>query len=146
MRDLGPALGHGQSHAYGINSAGDIVGDMSDDYYGPYQAFLLKDGQVTDLNSLLPPGSPWHLTAGLAINDLGQILGIGTRQVAGAGFMEAFLLTPAGLGSPPDPPQVVPEPGPLAVLGVASIGLVARRVRSARRNRVCPHAPSRRPA
>ncbi|HEX8200017.1 MAG TPA: PEP-CTERM sorting domain-containing protein [Isosphaeraceae bacterium] len=137
MRDLGPALGGGVSHAYGINSAGDIVGDRSDSFYGPYTAFLLKDGQATDLNDLLPAGSPWHLQVGLAINDLGQILGVGTRQIGGTEFPETFLLTPAGLGSPPDP-LPVPEPGPLALLGVVSIGFVVRRVRFARRSRGGP--------
>jgi probable HAF family extracellular repeat protein len=108
MQNLTPfLLGNSWSHAYGINSSGAIVGDMSSNYYYSWHAFLLVNGKVTDLNSLLPSGSPWVLEAATGINDLGQIIGVGTDN----GVTSTFLLTPAGLGAPPDPPSAqTPEP------------------------------------
>lgn len=125
MHDLGPVLGTAYSHAYGINATGAIVGDMSSGYYGPdTRAFLLEGGKVTDLNSLLPTNSPWYLTTALAINDVGQILGIGTYN----GVESAFLLTPSTLGDPPSV-QFVPEPSTLAFFGLAIAGLALHRRR-----------------
>jgi uncharacterized membrane protein len=124
MHDLSASLGTAYSHAYGINSSGAIVGDMSSGYYDAVGAFLLDAGKVTDLNSLLPPGSPWHLSSALAINDLGQIIGVGTYD----GWARAFLLTPSALGNPPDV-QAVPEPGLIAFAACVAAGFAIRKAR-----------------
>lgn len=47
-----------------------------------YHAFLWEDGQMIDLNSEIPGGSDWNLTAAVAINDSGDIVGTGLRPGA----------------------------------------------------------------
>jgi probable HAF family extracellular repeat protein len=129
MTDLTPALGFNWSRAYGINSQGVIVGDMSSSFYGPWHAFMLVNGQATDLNSLLPPQSGWTLVAATGINDLGQIVGIGTFD----GTAQGFLLTPSALG---DPPNVTPEPASLICFAAVFAMAMARRTIAA--NQVQP--------
>ena len=63
------------------------------------------------------------------INNAGQIVGYGRDRDGG---VHALLLTPVP----------VPEPGPLAVLGLAGAALGARRLyRRARRGRIARPAP-----
>ncbi len=79
------------SRANAINLHGQIVGwSEIDDNDDVKHAFLYKDGTMTDLNSLLPPGSGWVLTEATGINRFGQIVGTGML----AGFPHAFLLNP----------------------------------------------------
>jgi probable HAF family extracellular repeat protein len=57
--DLG-TLGGDHSFAFGINSAGDVVGyaqlpEMDSGWPGVDHAFLYRDGEMIDLNSALPP-------------------------------------------------------------------------------------------
>jgi probable HAF family extracellular repeat protein len=66
---------------------------------------------MTDLNTLLLPGSGWTLNYAEAINDAGQIVGIGTN---GLNQHHAYLLTP------------VPEPTSFALLGIAAAGWLIR--------------------
>ncbi len=89
MQDLG-SLNHGiTSIAYGINAQGEIVGG-SDPGVGEMHAFVYKNGRMHDLNRLISPRSGWLLQEARAINERGQIAGIGTFQ----GKTRAFLLTP----------------------------------------------------
>jgi probable HAF family extracellular repeat protein len=104
MTDLNSILGSGASRAFGINSSGAIVGDMTTGV--STDAFLLANGKVTDLSSLLPAGSPWQLLTATGINDLGQIIGFGVDN----GNYATFLLIPSALGDAPNPPALVPEP------------------------------------
>ena len=110
MTDLTSALGGGLSAANGINSLGVIVGEMNPSgqmnptLAGPWHAFMLNNGQVTDLNSLLPAGSGWTLLSATAINDLGQIIGFGTDP---EGNLSTFLLTP-----PRSAIRLLPSPSP----------------------------------
>jgi len=72
-----------------------------------------------DLNTRIPSGSGWFLTEALKIDDSGQVIGLGTLN----NVPHAFLLTPDGA-----PTQVtVPEPTPLALLGLITVGLLWRR-------------------
>ncbi len=90
MTDLGALVSGGQSHAYGINDAGEVVGwDVMSS--GPYHAFLWSGGVMTDLNALLSPSSSgWVLEEANGINDHGQIAGFGTIN----GQIHGFLATP----------------------------------------------------
>lgn len=86
---------------------------------------LFRDDRVMDLNAMLPEDSGWFLEEAIAINDLGQITGTGTID----GERRAYLLTPlsADGGPLPDP---IPEPGPVAVFGLAAGYVWFRRTRS----------------
>ena len=79
-------------HASGINNNGDIVGTCwtHDSYNGLQSAYIHTGGVSTDLNTLIPAGSGWHLEFAEAINDKGQIAGFGELN----GNTTAFLLTP----------------------------------------------------
>lgn len=88
--------GLGGSSAFGINAAGDVVG--SGGFGNPYvEAFLYTsaDGHVVNLNHLTPETQHdfgWELIHAKAINDVGQIVGLG--RAPGSGSFQAFLLTP----------------------------------------------------
>ena len=60
-------------------------------------AFLYSDGQMQDLNDLIPADSGWNLTDASAINTSGQIVGEGVVD----GNVRAFLATPV--------PDTVPD-------------------------------------
>jgi probable HAF family extracellular repeat protein len=113
MHDLG-TLADTASFAYGINSSGQVTGYSFAS--GAQRAFVYDAtcGMV-DLNSLLSPSSGWFLQEGNAINDLGQITGVGLF----GGSTHAFILTP------------VPEPNTFLLAGLGMMGLVgyARRRR-----------------
>ena len=79
-------------HASGINSAGDIVGTCwtPQTYDTNPSAYIYSNGVSTDLNALIPANSGWHLEFAQAINDKGQIAGMGQYN----GEETAFLLRP----------------------------------------------------
>jgi len=120
--DLG-TLDGASSHAYGINAFDQIVGTATT-ARGDSHAFLYRDGAMTDLNSLLPTGSPWTLTEARGINDAGQIVGTGTIN----GQEHAFLLTLAPLASSTATATTTPtgtptatSPPPTSIPGTATI-------------------------
>jgi probable HAF family extracellular repeat protein len=97
-----------------VNNKGDAVGFAIDDN-GPV-AFSWKDGNFTDLNTVIPADSPWYLLNAFSINDPGQIVGAGVKLDTGE--VHAFLLTPISpVGAPvakgatkrPDLPQSVKD-------------------------------------
>jgi uncharacterized membrane protein len=79
-------------HASGINNKGDIVGTCwtPQTYDINPSAYICSGGVSTDLNTLIPANSGWHLEFAEAINDKGQIAGMGQLN----GESTAFLLTP----------------------------------------------------
>ena len=92
MIDLGSLAGtNGNSYANAINNHSWVVG-LSSSSSGTNQAFLWREGVMTNLNDLIPPGSGWVLTNATAINDHGEIAGSGRYL----GQPRAFLLQQDG--------------------------------------------------
>ena len=103
------------SIAFGLNDNGQIVGEAYNNGIGTYHAFVYENGQMLDLNNLIPAGSGLTLTDAQAINDYGQIVANGNY----GGENQAFLLTP------------VPEPATGALLAASLTGWAVCRRRSA---------------
>jgi len=115
--DLGTLPGDISSEGLAVNDSGQVVG-YSENASGIKRAFLFSGGVMTDLNTLITPGSPM-LTTATGISDTGFITGSTYNDNA------AFLLTPA-----------VPEASSMVSLGLLlALGLggliVARRKRMA---------------
>jgi probable HAF family extracellular repeat protein len=104
--DLGH-LGDCGSLGFAINSKDQVVGGtFSCADFTHSTAFLWENGAIVDLNQQIPAPSSLHLVVAIAINDRGEIAGIGVPPgVAPANYDSlghAFLLIPAseGLGEP----------------------------------------------
>src|SRR5579864_834184 len=96
MRDLRALRDGKNSAALGLNNRGQVVGWSETEAGSAHPAdrgrvaFLLSDGTMYDLNRLVPPDSGWMLKEARAINDQGQIVGVG----ANGGQERGFLLSP----------------------------------------------------
>jgi len=90
MTDVGTVDGDPCSRAFSLNKKDQVVGSSTD--CSTYlHAFLWQNGQITDLNTFVPPGSGLQLTVALDINDGGEISGNATLA---NGDQHAFLLIP----------------------------------------------------
>jgi probable HAF family extracellular repeat protein len=69
-------LGGTYASALAVNNAGQVVGD-STTASGDLHGFLSTGGQLTDLNAVLPAGSPWVIVLADDINTTGQIAATG---------------------------------------------------------------------
>jgi probable HAF family extracellular repeat protein len=78
------AIGPDGSYGYGINDDDDVVGEFLDGS-NAFRAFVYRDGVFSDLNALVPAGSP-VLEEARAINDAGWIVANGNGR--------AFVLIP----------------------------------------------------
>jgi len=92
---LGRLPGHRLSRALDINNHGAAVGFSVDADFADQRAVLWLDGGITDLNTVLPPDSDWHLEVATAVNDAGTVVGYGRR--AGLPGRRAFQLGSAGI-------------------------------------------------
>jgi probable HAF family extracellular repeat protein len=101
MTDLGTLDGDAASFAAEINSKGQIVGTSSGfNFIFVRHAVLWQDSQIIDLNTVIPPNSALHLTDAFAINDRGEIAGVGVPSGCSADRFcrHAFVLIPCGEG------------------------------------------------
>jgi len=90
--DLG-TLGGNHSAAVDINNKGQVVGwDTTTSSDGLNHPFIWQDGQMADLNSLIPSDSGWLLREVSAINDRGQIAAKGINIATGKS--DALILNP----------------------------------------------------
>ncbi|MDY6984612.1 MAG: hypothetical protein SV422_16110 [Pseudomonadota bacterium] len=87
--DLGTLAGDSNSRALAVNDRGQVVG-WSGNAENDSRAVFWQKGLMLDLNSLLPPGSGWHLIEARGINNQGMV--VGTARVNGA--LRAFVLIP----------------------------------------------------
>lgn len=117
MKDLGTLAGGNNSSAYGVNSAGQVVG-YSQIFGGDSRAFLWENGQLRDLNDLIAADTGWRLLEASAINEQGQIVGVGLVD----GVERAFRLDPLFRN---DPSAGIPEPSTwiLTVIGLAGLAV-----------------------
>ena len=94
LADLGTLGGH-YSYALGLNNSNAIVGgSFADSKDSIYHAFIWQNGAMADLNGLLDStGAGWTLVEARAINDAGQITGIGQLGGANRVFRLSPLLT-----------------------------------------------------
>jgi probable HAF family extracellular repeat protein len=89
LTDLGTLAGDTDSEAYAINDRGEIVGASLQRRCGdcPPRATVWRDGQLIDLNTLLPADSGWHLLEATELDDHGCIVGRGLYQGQARYFM-----------------------------------------------------------
>jgi probable HAF family extracellular repeat protein len=108
LRRLGTLGGGLTSSAADVNEANQVVGTswlvtQMTSVVEPekHHAFLWENNVMSDLNDLIAPGSGWVLTAAIAINNEGNIVGTGLYDGDGDGQKEphGFLL------SQPPPPS-----------------------------------------
>jgi probable HAF family extracellular repeat protein len=97
MTDLG-TLGGGYSYAVALNNSNIVVGGSYVDAGNTiYHAFVSSGNSLTDLNGQLDSsGTGWTLVEARAINDAGQIVGVGRF----GGVKHGFLLRPASTVTP----------------------------------------------
>ncbi|MCW5557440.1 MAG: hypothetical protein KIT22_06380 [Verrucomicrobiae bacterium] len=85
-----------------INDSGVAVGNVETSF--ERRAVIYRDGELIDLNALIPSAG-WVLEEAQAINNAGQIVGLGSLN----GVAAAFLLNPL-LPGDPVPPSIVQQP------------------------------------
>jgi probable HAF family extracellular repeat protein len=97
--DLGTVDGDGCSWARAINSRGQVVGQSFACDGSVVRSFLWENGSMVDLNTLIPRNSNLLLVDAVAINDRGEIAGIGlppgcTLAIGDTQCGQAYVLIP----------------------------------------------------
>lgn len=95
--------GHNAINAQHVVAGTKVTGTPSDPVHAAIWDAATQ--QVTDLNTLLPPNSGFRLVAALAINDDGDIAGVGIHDDQEIGFLlsGSQVLTLAMTAEPPQP-------------------------------------------
>lgn len=84
LTDLGHFPGGFSAQAYDVNDAGVAVGVAVIDPVGEVMwAMVWRGGPAEDLNTLIQPGTGWTLFEARAVNDRGEIVGIGLKSFGG---------------------------------------------------------------
>ncbi len=126
IHDIGTPAGAKNSYGVGINEAGQVTG-YAELIAGGQVAFLYDSQHgMVDLNTLIDPTSGWYLRQANAINNAGQIAGLGLID----GESHAFLLT------------LVPEPSSFVLASLGLAGLATYGWRKRRRVSATPGACS----
>lgn len=118
--DLG-TLGGSQSIAHAVNERGDVVG-WSATASGAVRPFLYRNGRMIDLE-LQVHFIDWDLHYAYAINDAGDIVGVGTYLPTG--LPRGFILREIGLRLRGPAPGLAGQNNALAVSGAPPNGAVA---------------------
>ncbi len=99
MKDLGTLPGDVISAGLAINDGGEVVGVSLDANFN-LRAFHWQNGTMTDLNTLIPSGSPLALMLACSINSGGEIVGLAMDKITGE--FHAYMASPGtGATSPP---------------------------------------------
>jgi probable HAF family extracellular repeat protein len=91
MTDLGTVNGIPYSEADFINDRTQIVGNSFNCDFSAVDAFLWEKGSIVDLNTLISPATPIHLTVASYIDNRGEIAAVGNLP---NGDQHAVLLIP----------------------------------------------------
>ncbi|AIE87102.1 hypothetical protein [Fimbriimonas ginsengisoli] len=89
MTKIPPLTGDNILVPNGVNTSTVVVGTSSKDFLTS-RGFRFAGGTVTDLNTLVPTGTPWTISQAIAINNRGQIAAVGVSGNLG----HALLLNP----------------------------------------------------
>ncbi len=89
VTDLGTLDGLFSSCFLGSSNRGEFVGYPRTADFSTH-AFVTGSGVMTDLNSLVAPGSGWELTFAYGMNERGQVVGGALKD----GQQRAYLATP----------------------------------------------------
>ncbi len=117
-------LGGNQSYAYGIDTAGAIVGSSYLSNNSTLHAFIYMNGVMTDLNSLLPLTSGWTISSAYGMNDSGDIVGLGTLNGSTYAVILDPVLSVISNVTAGNVPSTVPEPAPI-FLTAGALSLLA---------------------
>jgi probable HAF family extracellular repeat protein len=78
-RNMLGTLGGSFSIARDINNRGEVVGGSLTQGDENFHGFIYRGNRLVDLNDLLDPGSGWELIQAFAINNRGEIIGVGSH-------------------------------------------------------------------
>jgi len=127
LTDLGTLSGT-ESRASGVNSGGQVVGNFTLGN-GSLKAFVFSNNVMSDLNTLIAPGSGYTLQDAQGISNTGFITGYAKNA---SGQTRAFLLTPT-IPAVPEASSVV-SLSLLLLLGLGGVIVAARRQKSSKVN------------